>query len=64
MTQLLEQELFTIEEAAKWCGLSPRAFYMHHRRGHIEPVRMLCHRLYFTREAIEEFRTNYIAYKA
>lgn len=59
MNEFKQEELFTLEEVAKWCGLSRNAMYMHYRRGHIQPVRMLCHRLYFTRAEIDQFRANY-----
>lgn len=64
MNEIMQQELFTLEEAAKWCGMSPRAFYMHQRRGHVEPVKMLCHRLYFSREAVDNFRASYCAFRS
>lgn len=57
-----EQQLFDVKEAAKWCGLSDRAFYMHYKRGHIKNVPMLCHKLYFTRGEIDQFRSNYIVF--
>lgn len=54
------QELYTIEEVAKWCNLSRNAAYMHYHRGHIERVRDInTHRIYFTRKAIDEFRFRY-----
>ncbi len=59
MNQFRTEELFTIEEVAKYCGTTRNAAYMHYRRGHIKPVPMLAHRLYFTREAIDQFRANY-----
>lgn len=62
MEQFKAQELFTIDEVAKWCNMSRNAAYMHYRRGHITPVRMLCHRLYFTREEVDQFRANYCAF--
>ena len=56
--------LFTIEEVAKWCGLSRNAAYMHYKRGHIKSVNqsdgLACHRLYFSRDQVEEFRAKYI----
>lgn len=64
MEQFMTQELFTVEEAAKWCGMSKRAFYMHCRRGHVEPEKMLCHRLYFSRESVDNFRANYCAFRS
>lgn len=60
--ELKMQQLFTLEEAAKWCGLNPRAMYMRYRRGQIRPVPMLSHRLYFSQEEIEKFRSNYLPF--
>lgn len=62
MEQINEQQLFTIEEVAKWCNMSRNAAYMHYRRGHIIPVKMLCHRLYFTRAEVDAFRANYVPF--
>jgi predicted site-specific integrase-resolvase len=62
MEQINEQKLFTIEEVAKWCNLSRNAAYMHYRRGHLMPVKMNCHRLYFTREEVDAFRANYVPF--
>lgn len=59
MRQFRTEELFTIEEVAKFSGMTRNAAYMHYRRGHIKPEPMLAHRLFFTREAIDEFRANY-----
>lgn len=59
MNQFKAEDLFTIEEVAKFCGLSRNAAYMHYRREHIKPVPMLTHRLYFSRAAIDEFRATY-----
>lgn len=59
MEKLNSQDLFTIDEVAKWCGLTRNAAYMHYRRGHLIPVQLLCHRLYFTRQEIDEFREKY-----
>lgn len=60
---IAEQTLFTIEEVAKWCGLSRNAAYMHYKRGHIQRVMdMECHRIYFTREAVDEFRAKYVPF--
>lgn len=53
------QELFTVDEVAKWCGMSRTALYQHYRRGHIKPEILRCHRLYFSREAILDFVSNY-----
>lgn len=60
--QLKQEQVFTLEECAKWCGITRNAMYMHYRRGHIRPVPMLCHRLYFSREELENFRSNYKAF--
>lgn len=62
MEQMNEQKLFTIEEVAKWCNLSRNAAYMHYRRGHLMPVKMKSHRLYFTREEVDTFRANYVPF--
>lgn len=59
MNKLEVQDLFTIEEVAKICGISRNAAYMHYRRGHIKEVPMLCHRLYFTRGEVDRFRAMY-----
>lgn len=56
---IARQELFTLEEVSKWCGLSKNALYQHYRRGHIKPELLQCHRLYFSRAAINDFVTNY-----
>lgn len=63
MNQFRTEELFTIEEVAKFCGMSRDAAYMHYRRGHINCVPMMAHRLYFNREAIDQFRALYCAFK-
>lgn len=62
MQQFESQELFTIEEVAKWCHLTRNAAYMHYRRGHIIPERMSCHRLYFSRQSVDEFRAQYVPF--
>ncbi len=55
------QELFTIEEVAKWCGISRNAMYMHYKRGHINKVEDLkCWKIYFTREEVEVFMSKYV----
>lgn len=60
MEDLLQtRELFTVEEVAKWCNLSKGAVYQHYRRGHIKPELLQCHRLYFSRESINDFIANY-----
>lgn len=57
--QIIE-EGFTIEEVAKFCRISRDAAYMHYRRGHIKRIEDIeAHRLYFTREALDEFRAKY-----
>lgn len=57
--QIIE-EGFTIEEVAKFCRISRNAAYMHYRRGHIKRIEDIeAHRLYFTREALDEFRAKY-----
>lgn len=53
------RELFTLDEVAKWCGMNRGALYQHYRRGHIKPEVLQCHRLYFSREAVNDFVTNY-----
>lgn len=64
MEEFKKEELFTLEEAAKWCGLSKNAMYMRYFRGQIRPVNMRSHRLYFTRAAVDEFRANYCPFSA
>lgn len=64
MQEFKKEDLFTIEEVAKFCGLTRNAMYMRYLRGQIDPVRMRTHRLYFTREAIDEFRANYCPFTA
>lgn len=60
-----KQELFTIEDVAKWCGLSRNAAYMHYKRGHIYRVEDIqAHRIYFTRSAIDEFRAKYCPFNS
>ena len=54
------QELFTIEEVAKWCGISRDAAYVHYYRGHLRRCTDVeAHRVYFTRQAVEEFKNKY-----
>lgn len=59
-----EEVLFTIDEVAKWCGLSRNATYMHYKRGHLQSQNQVaglaCHRLYFSREQVENFRSKYV----
>lgn len=62
MQEFKREELFTLEEAAKWCGLNKKAMYMRYFRGQIRPVNLPTHRLYFTREAVDEFRANYVPF--
>lgn len=62
MTEFKKEDLFTIEECAKFCRMTRNAFYMRYTRGQIDPVPMKTHRLYFTREALDEFRANYCPY--
>lgn len=62
MIEFRKEELFTIEDVAKFAGLTRNAAYMHYRRGHIKPVPMLAHRLYFTREELDRFRALYCPY--
>ena len=63
MEQFKQEELFTLEEIAKWCNSSRDAIYQHYRRGHLTPVKMLCHRLYFTRSEVDNFRANFYAFQ-
>lgn len=62
MQEFKRQDLFTLEEAAKWCGLKPKAMYMRYFRGQIKTVPMMSHRLYFSRQEIDEFRAKYIPF--
>lgn len=64
MELIKEEQLFALEEVAKWCDMSRNAVYMHYRRGHLEPVRMACHRLYFTRSEVDNFRANYCPFRS
>lgn len=50
---------FTIGEAAKMCGLSHRAFYMHIYRGHLQPIKISCHKLYIARTELLRFMEQY-----
>lgn len=57
--QIIE-EGFTIEEVAKFCRISRNAAYMHYRRGHIKRIEDIeAHRIYFSREALDEFRAKF-----
>lgn len=59
-----QEQLFTIEEVAKLCGLSRNAAYMHYRRGHIQAVPLDCHRVYFTQKELLSFASRYGLLKA
>lgn len=59
-----QDQLFTIEEVAKLCGLSRNAAYMHYRRGHIHAVKLDCHRLYFSQRDLLSFASRYGLLKA
>ena len=55
-----KEDLFTIEEVAKWCGISRHAAYMHYHRGHLNRCEEFpAHRVYFTRREVEEFKNKY-----
>lgn len=62
MKEFKKEDLFSINEAAKICGLSRNAMYMRYFRGQIKAVPTLSHRLYFSRDAIDEFRANYVPF--
>lgn len=62
MNEFRSEELFTLEEVAKWTGSTRDAIYMHYRRGHLTPEKMACHRLYFSRSEVDRFRANYCAF--
>lgn len=64
MEQLKYEDLFTIEEVAKFCGISRNAAYMHFRRGHIRAQNLMCHRLYFSRAEIDRFRAMYCPFNS
>lgn len=57
---IIQKDCFSVAEAAKICGLSKRAFYMHYYRGHIMPEDIKTHKLYFNIAEIDKFRANYI----
>lgn len=59
-----QEQLFTIEEVAKLCGLTRNAAYMHYRRGHIQAVPLECHRVYFTQKELLSFASRYGLLKA
>lgn len=63
MEQFKSEELFTLEEIGKLCKMTRGAVYMHYRRGHLTPVRMACHRLYFTLTEVDNFRANFCAFR-
>jgi len=62
MKEFKKEDLFTMDEADKICGLSRNAMYMRYFRGQIKAVATLSHRVYFTRDAIDEFRANYVPF--
>lgn len=64
MKEFKKEDLFTIEDVAKFSGISRNAAYMHFRRGHITPVPMMCHRLYFTRDELDRFRAMYCPFNS
>lgn len=60
---MAKEQIFSVEEAAKWCGISRNAFYMRYKRGQIKNIQDLkTHKLYFTREEIENFRATYVPF--
>ncbi|KWW27129.1 MAG: hypothetical protein AUK64_2309 [bacterium P201] len=59
MELISQQDLFTLEEIAKLTQSSRNAIYMHYKRGHLTPVEMPTHRLYFTLSEVERFRSMY-----
>lgn len=59
MKEFKREDLFTLDEVAKLVGLNRKAMYMRYFRGQIKAVNTLTHRLYFTRDAIDEFRATY-----
>ena len=59
MEYFKQEQLFTLEEIAKLCQSSRNAIYMHYVRGHLTPAQMASHRLYFTLEEVERFRSLY-----
>lgn len=63
MNYFKQEQLFTLEEIAKLCQCSRNAIYMHYQRGHIMPAQMASHRLYFTLEEVEKFRSLYKPFK-
>lgn len=60
---LKTEDLFTLEECAKYCGISRDCMYMHYYRGHIKRCTdVYTWRVYFTRRALDEFRSRYILF--
>ena len=55
-----KQDLFSVAECAKYCGLTRGAFYMHYYRGHINATKLPTHKIYFTRDELDAFRENYV----
>lgn len=62
MKEFRRQDLLSIDEVARFCGLSRNAMYMRYFRGQIKAVDTLSHRLFFTREEVDEFRAKYCIY--
>lgn len=62
MKEYRKEDLFSIKEAAKICNLSRNAMYMRYFRGQIKAVPTMSHAIYFTRDAIDEFRANYVPF--
>lgn len=62
MKEFRREELLTLSEVARFCGLSRNALYMRYFRGQIKAADTLSHKLYFTREAVDEFRAKYCIY--
>jgi hypothetical protein len=54
------EDLFDLQEAAKYCGLSRGALYMHYYRGHLQRENLPAHKVYFTRRALEQFKATYV----
>lgn len=50
---------FSIEEAARLCGLTHRAFYMHVYRGHLQAIKMDCHKIFIERDELLRFMSRY-----
>jgi len=62
MKEFKKDDLFTMDEAAKICGLTRNAMYMRYFRGQIKAIPTMSHRVYFTRDAIDEFRATYVPF--